>query len=305
MATEDNEPTGPRRRIVIRAGRRRLGGGSSAGRSDGTPRGYEEDEVDAAVDPAEINRRVREMDRAQATPAPALPAPSAPENYDPNALQQDPFADGAGDPARRMQYVQNSTSPAYAKEYRLEVLHSALMRKVPLDRIARQFGVSISTIEKDRAELKRRLRQKARDLNIDEMVGAQVAFYDDISAQALRTASRQHGPGAVPVPMQLAALRTAVVAAGDKTRFLHTAGVFDVLRFRQAEDANAQSDVQLLMESTDELLNSLVATGGDLPEPTGPTVRRRRRAPVPAPRKGAGFEPFSSTDPEDPEVIEL
>lgn len=181
----------------------------------------------------------------------------------------------------RLNQVALAGSSAYAKEYRLQLLHRLLMRNIPLDQIARQLQVSISTVEKDRAELKKRLREAARELNIEEMVGNQMAVYDEINGMALRVASGS-GEGGAPTPMRLAAMRTALAANADKTRFLASAGVFDVLRFRRAEDGSSLSDVQTLMQRTMEMIQQL-----DAPEDGAP--------PPPAPARGA-FRPMTFDD---------
>jgi hypothetical protein len=153
---------------------------------------------------------------------------------------------------------------SYAKEYRLAMLHRLLLRKVPLDQIAQQLGVSISTIEKDRVLLKKKMREAAKDMNIDEMIGNQTFMYDEIGAMALRIASKSSGEGSVPVPMQLAAMRTTLASQADKTRFLQSAGVFDVLRFRKADTGEAQSDIQILMEQTRQLLAGMMEDDGGM-----------------------------------------
>lgn len=260
MATDDQDISPSSRRLRLRRGRvGGFAGGGSAGstRSESLRTAAESDEVDTAIDPDTMDREVRAR-----RPLPS-PGRSTPD-----------------DPRRRIAEVANSGSLAYNKEYRLSLLHRALMRNVPLDQIAAQFGVSISTIEKDRVELKKRLREVARELNIDEMVGSQTALYDEISGMAMRIAGKNSGDGATPVPMQLAAMRTALASNADKTRFYNTAGVFDVLRFRRAEDGGAQSDIQLLMEQTGQLMQSLFNDSDDFPS-------------------------FSSADDNDPEVMDL
>ena len=100
------------------------------------------------------------------------------------------------------------------------------------------------------------------------MIGNQTAIYEEISGMALRIASAQ-GDGAAPTPMRLAAMRTALAANADKTRFYNSAGVFDVMRYRLGEDGNTMSDVQTLMQRTAELMESLNA------EEAAPAPRRR------------------------------
>jgi hypothetical protein len=230
--------------VILRRARSAGGGGFSSGistQSESLRTSAESDEVDDAVDPRAMVERIRSG---------AIPPPVAPPAMTPQG-------DGERDnPRSRMSVVARAGSAAYAKEYRLGLLHRMMMRGVPLDQIAAQLGVSLSTVEKDRAELKRRLREAAKELDINEMVGNQTALYDEVSAMSLRIASAQ-GQGAAPTPMRLAAMRTALAANADKARFYQHAGVFDVLRFRKSDDGNALSDVQLLMQRTAELLQGL------------------------------------------------
>lgn len=255
MATQPIDPT---RRVVLRRRRGAGGGGFSQGnstvsesfRAPAEPE-IPEDEVDDAVDPDQFQRRMR-----VGSPPPPVPLP-----------------DGRENPRSRLHQVALAGSAAYAKEFRLGLLHRLLMRRVPLDEIARQLQVSISTVEKDRAELKKMLREEARKLNVEEMVGNQNAFYDEVAGMALRIASQgsqrdEEGNILNPVPtaMKLAAMRTALAANADRSRFLNTAGVYDVLRFRKAEDGANVSDVQLLMQRTQEMLQQLMQDDeGDRP----------------------------------------
>lgn len=267
----------PQRRVVIRRGRNggfHGGGAHGSNRLDGAPRDtHEEDAVDAAIDPMQMNRAVAQL------PAP----PTAGARHD----------DGPENPRDRLFQVMTAGSATYSKEYRLNLLHRLLMRKIPLDQIARQFGVSISTIEKDRVELKKRLREAARELDINEMIGNQTELYDEIAGMGLRVASNAEAPTA----MRLAAMRTSLAANADKARFYQSAGVFDVLRFRRAEDGASVSDVQQLMENTERMLQQLTSEKSDEPAAPKPAkIRRRAR----------GFKDFQDTDQHDhAEVVDL
>lgn len=271
MADESN---GVQRRIILRRGRAGgfAGGGFSSGvstRSESLDGNDEPDEVDDAIDPERTTAHIR-GGRMQP------PDMGTPER---------------DNPRNRLNTVALAGSSAYAKEYRLTLLNRMLMRNVPLDQIARQLNVSISTVEKDRAALKKRLREAATLLNVDEMVGGQNAVYDEIAGMSMRIASQAGGGTdengnpvvAVPTAMRLAAMRTALAANADRTRFLNTAGVFDVLRFRRAEDGSGMSDVQHLMQNTLAMLQALEA--GEDATPTAP----------PPPRAG-GFRPMTFDD---------
>jgi hypothetical protein len=87
-------------------------------------------------------------------------------------------------------------------------------------------------------------------LDIEEIIGDSKGYYDEAAAMAMRAASNSN----IPMPMRLAAIRTALAAKNDMHRFFQTAGVYDVLRFRLAQDGTGMSDVKRLMENTERLL---------------------------------------------------
>lgn len=277
---DDDQPE-VERRITLRRGRMAAGGSTfsapGTGRVDSIRDVQPIDDVDDAIDPHEINRRVQSR--------PPLPAPVSPD-------------DARENPRLRLNEVAMAGSPAYAREYRLELLSKMLMRKISLDQIARELQVSISTVEKDRAELRRRWREEAKELNIDQMVGGQNAFYDEVAAMSLRMASA----GATPAAMKLAAMRTALAANADRTRMLNTAGVFDVLRFKRAESEADLSDVQLLMQQTREQLALLNEEDEPVEEVQKPRPAIRRRKP-----DGFGKMDFADKDASGSgtEMVEL
>lgn len=152
-------------------------------------------------------------------------------------------------PRDRLAQVRNRATE-YEKEYRLGLLHRLLMRRIPIDEIASQLGVSIATVYRDREELKTRLRQDANALDINEMIGDSKGFYEEVGAMSMRAASNAN----LPMPMRLAAMRTALASKNDQHRFFQTAGVYDVLRFRMAQDGTGVSDVKRLMEQAERVL---------------------------------------------------
>jgi len=153
-------------------------------------------------------------------------------------------------PQARLAQVR-SRSSKYEKEYRLGLLHRLLMRRIPIDEIASQLGVSIATVYRDREELRAQLQKDSRSLDIDEMVGDSKGFYEEVGAMAMRAASNAN----IPMPMRLAAMRTGLAAKNDMHRFFQSAGVYDVLRYRVAQDGQGITDVRRLMENTERLLN--------------------------------------------------
>lgn len=152
-------------------------------------------------------------------------------------------------PQARLAQVR-SRSSEYEIEYRLGLLHRLIMRRIPMDEIAAQLGVSIATVYRDREALSAKLRAEARGLDIEEIIGDSKGFYEEIAAMSMRAASNS----GIPMPMRLAAMRTALASKNDQHRFFQTAGVYDVLRFRMAQDGTGVSDVRKLMENTERLL---------------------------------------------------
>lgn len=237
---EDKESTKPHRVVM-----RRRGGFSTSGLSDvteaeGVPRDINAEVAAAAVrPPAQIAPVVPpEPDRSGATSG----------SSDPDSLQSISNSEEFS-PQNRLRQVGRQSSE-YEREYRLTLLHRLLMRKIPLDEIARQLGISVSQVMRDRKELADRLRQAARELNIDEMVGHHQGFYEEVVAMAMRAASNSNSP----LPMRLAAMRTALAGNNDLHRFLQAAGVYDVLRFRRVPGGDGQSDIQRMLSLTEELM---------------------------------------------------
>lgn len=235
----ENNAAAPRRRRMVRrngAGMSFSGGGlSQSSQGGGVADG--EDEVEGAVE--DLNAAVA----AAAVPAVRVTDDDQSEMVR-NANNAEEYT-----PNQRLAQVR-SRSSEYEREYRLQLLHRLLMRNLPLDEIAAQLGVSVSTVMRDRTELRTRLREAAKELNIEEMIGDSKGFYEEVQAMAMRAASN----GNVPMPMRLAGMRTALAAHNDKQRFYQAAGVFDVLRFKQGAGTGAQTDIQRLMALTDELI---------------------------------------------------
>lgn len=213
--------------------------------------------------PRDINAEVVE----QATAPPA----SIPLN--PDARLPDPPQDSTGadleefNPQGRLAQVRRRSSE-YEREYRLQLLHRLLLRRIPLDEIAQQLQVSVSQIMRDRKELMERLREEARALDIDLIVGNAKGFYEEIAAMAARAASNSR----TPIPMRLAAMRTSLAAQNDMHRFFQAAGVYDVLRYKRAKGEGAHSDIARMMELTEQLLSADREVENSVPEenPLGP-----------------------------------
>lgn len=251
QATQEPDPAD--RRMSLRRAR----GGGSAGFSPSTSTVSESLRDSHDLEEPDLNEQVR-------TAIPRLAPPAAPPTEDDENRRRLAEAAMAGD-------------AAYARDFRLNLLHRLLMRGISLDNIARELGVSIATVKNDKAELNRRLRERARTLDINELIGSQMAFYDEATAVSLRIVSQS----SVPTPMRLAGIRTALAAKADQTRFLASTGVLDVLAYRRSEDGQDMSDVQVLMQRTEEMLAQLSQEEDPASQPPPPApgaVRRRRRA---------------------------
>lgn len=151
----------------------------------------------------------------------------------------------------------------YEREFRLRLLHRMLMRGIPLDEIARELDISVSTVIRDRKELWDRLRTAAKKLDINLLIGDTMAFYNEAVAMAMRHASNTKNP----VNMKLASIRTAVAAKNDQTRMMAQAGVFEALKF-VPDKSKGQGDIQKLMNLTREVLDEDNVKQG-LPEGMG------------------------------------
>lgn len=153
-------------------------------------------------------------------------------------------------PQSRMQEV-GARAGAYEREYRLQLLHRLLMRRLPLDQIAQELQCSVRTIIRDRTELYDRLRKQAAGMDANHLIGDTLGFYSEVQGMALRAASQSK----TPMNIRLAALRTALSSKNDSHRFMQASGIFDVLQFKASEN-KASNDIDKLMEMTEKLLSS-------------------------------------------------
>lgn len=153
-------------------------------------------------------------------------------------------------PYNRMSDVRTRASK-YEREYRLKLVHRMLMRNVPLDQIAQELSVSVDTVMRDRKELFNRLKEEAKSLDINKLVGDSMGFYNEVKGMALRSASATK----LPMNLRLAAMRTALAANNDMHRFLSHVGVYDVLKYRTGE-GESSSDIDKLMQITDAVIKS-------------------------------------------------
>lgn len=165
-------------------------------------------------------------------------------------------------PATRLAQAGRASGP-YEREYRLQLLHRLLLRRIPIDQIADQLEVSVQTVSRDRQELYKRLRTEAKKLDIHSFIGDTMGFYNEITAMALRGASA----GKTPLNIRLAALRTALASRDHMVRFLGEAGVLDALKF-VPEKNEGRGDLEKMVDMTNKLLQQDMedAAGIKLPE---------------------------------------
>jgi hypothetical protein len=151
-------------------------------------------------------------------------------------------------PASRLAQI-NVTSDSYAKEYRLRLVSRLLMRNIPLDQIASQLNVSLRTVQRDRRELAEMMRQEARKLDTNQIIGDTKAFYEETIGMALRAAS----VGKAPIPMRMLAIRTAMAGKKEMNNFLLKAGVFEAMPYTAHEEGTVD-DMSKVMDAIDAAL---------------------------------------------------
>lgn len=253
MPETDDAPNPRRRRVRSRRGMS-FSGSSMADSSHGGGVADGEDQVEEPVE--DLNQEV-----IASTPPPQRIDEQAQSDMVRHTANAEEFT-----PQQRLREV-GQRSSSYEREYRLQLLHRLLMRNLPLDEIAASLGVSVSTVQRDRKLLQERLREAAKELDIEVMVGNSKGFYEEVQAMAMRAASNSN----TPMPMRLAAMRTALASHNDMHRFFQAAGVYDTLRFRRGASEGAQTDIQRLMDLTEEMLSEArrETRGGELGEFSG------------------------------------
>jgi len=141
-------------------------------------------------------------------------------------------------------------SKEYEKEYRLSTLNRLLMRRIPLDEIAKQLGVSVRTVQRDREELYRRMRDEAAAMDLNEFVGDTMSFYKEARAMTLRIATATKNP----LSTRLAAMSRSMQSHKDMTIVMAQAGVFDVLKFK-AKEEDSNSDLSVLIAAAEAIMD--------------------------------------------------
>lgn len=161
-------------------------------------------------------------------------------------------------PANRMGTVR-ARAPEYEREYRLRLIHRLLMRRVPLDEIANQLEVSVSTVRRDRQEIYERLQKEISTLDMNAFLGETMAFYGETGAMAMRLATSSK----TATPHRLAALRTAMTSRKELGQFFAAAGVFEKLPL-VIDDTQQSSDLGKLVRLAEQMLDEDIEAFDDL-----------------------------------------
>lgn len=238
-----SEESPPRRRR-----RRSTKGFSGSGLSDSSRAEGAELDADLETNPhdAEVTRQAEVLSASVTPMEEAL--------GDPTTDLEEEFT-----PGNRMDAV-GKRSSKYEKEYRYKLLHRMLLRNVPLDKIADELHISVSQVRRDRAALYTRVREEAKELDINMLIGDSVGFYNEITSMALRAASLNK----TPLNMRLAAMRTSLAAKNDMHRFLQASGVYDVLKYKAAEEGSSDGDISKMVKLTKMMLEMDIE--GELPD---------------------------------------
>jgi hypothetical protein len=182
---------------------------------------------DAFPDPPAPLPEARSRNFTLQRPSKDIPITARPSQRVPPPVPED------ASPSERI-YLVDEHSPTYSKEYKLRLLHRLLMRNLPLDVIASQMQVPVSTVKNLRAELHKRLIYETQHINRYQIAGKTMAFYDELTGMALRAADK-NARGDKPF-VHLQALSIALSAMADRQRFLQASGFWAATPFVTRDD---------------------------------------------------------------------
>ncbi len=132
----------------------------------------------------------------------------------------------------------------YAYEYALRTMHRMIMRKVPIDQIAKAMGMSVANAARLRTELHRRMSEEMRYTDVYSLLGDTNAFYLEMRAQGLKMLDR-----AKDIPEQAMAASVAFKAEADRIKALDTARVFETSPVKLAKASeNDRHDAKSLID---------------------------------------------------------
>lgn len=226
----------PVRRVRRRPSMTESGTSGSASASS-TPSSYESTGVVSAE---------REIDIPDLDDVRETMTQSAPQDFD-------PLMPNAGDGQSRpltpaellMERSEGGRATTSQIKLRRVMVARMMLRGIDRKGMSTALNVSEATVDKDVRAVKEELIRRADNLDIKEQVGTAMMFYKDIQHQTLRMATEGKNSNAV----KLAALKTAMTAQADMTRFFKLSGVFDVLPFIVTAK-HEKSDISKLTDLT-------------------------------------------------------
>lgn len=109
------------------------------------------------------------------------------------------------------------------REARLVLMHRMMIRKIPVEEIRKQLGISISMYYKLRDGLQERMRLDVNKVDVPYLIGDTMAFYDEVRSMALTMSSSAYVGSH---NTKLAAMQVALKAEQDKNNFLSQCGVY-------------------------------------------------------------------------------
>lgn len=137
---------------------------------------------------------------------------------------------------------------------RLQFVMQGMAFGMNAESIAEILQVSVSTVYKDRTEVKARMRKQAQSLDVNELIGMDMAFNQSIQNIAMMIA----GDALTNNANKLAALKTAMASRNNTHKLMSAAGVFDALKYRQMASDGSKSDMQVMLELTKSLFTDEV-----------------------------------------------
>lgn len=142
------------------------------------------------------------------------------------------------DVAERARHVR-AFSGDYTREFILQTLHRLLLARVPLDQIARRFGVTVRTVQNWRGELHRIVAEEARKLDPYPIIGEAMAHY-----RMVRGDAHQRALAARNMAEWKAAMEIALKAEGEFFKLMQVSGGFERNLMREGMDAKVAERTQ-------------------------------------------------------------
>lgn len=135
-------------------------------------------------------------------------------------------------------------------EFNIRLIHRLLLRNQTPQEIAKQLNLSNATVNKYIKRINEKLRENAKNLDINILIGDTISFYKELEAITMIAATDED----LPVDERLSAVKTAILAKDGHSKFLEKTGVFETLRFQSAT-SNTDDSLVKLVEITEALLS--------------------------------------------------